>query len=114
MTCNYANTISCCDDNNSISSTFHQQTAWLISSPKQPRCQFIQLSDKHMGVNNFPKVVIQQHSDQNSNYQVASPMPQAKATHTHTFNGPLPGTTRVSRYQKGKTHLEFTEARGGE
>ena len=23
-------------------------------------------------------------------------------THTHPFNGPLPGTTRVSRYQKGK------------
>ena len=22
---------------------------------------------------------------------------------THQFNGPLPGTTRVSRYQKGKT-----------
>ena len=24
-------------------------------------------------------------------------------THTHTFNGPFSGTTRVSRYQKGKT-----------
>jgi len=23
-------------------------------------------------------------------------------THTHPFNGPLSGTTRVSRYQKGK------------
>ena len=30
-------------------------------------------------------------------------------THTHPFNGP--GTTRVSRYQKGKTSLNFTEAR---
>ena len=27
------------------------------------------------------------------------------------FNGPLSGTTRVSRYQKGKTNLDFTEAR---
>ena len=28
--------------------------------------------------------------------------------HTHTFNSPLAGTTRVSRYQKGKTgHLLF-------
>jgi len=36
------------------------------------------------------------------------------ATHTHTFNGPLSGTTRVSRYQKGKTNLDFTEARDGE
>ena len=30
--------------------------------------------------------------------------------HTHPFNGPLSGTTRVSRYQKGKTNLDFTEA----
>jgi len=30
----------------------------------------------------------------------------------HTFNGPLSGTTQVSRYQKGKTNLDFTEARG--
>ena len=30
--------------------------------------------------------------------------------HTHTFNGPFSGTTRVSRYQKGKTNLDFTEA----
>jgi len=31
-------------------------------------------------------------------------------THTHTFNGPFSGTTRVSWYQKGKTNLDFTEA----
>ena len=35
-------------------------------------------------------------------------------THTHTFNGPLSGTTQVSRYQKGKTSLDFTEARDSE
>jgi len=37
-------------------------------------------------------------------------------THTHTrltaLN--LSGTTRVSRYQKGKTNLDFTEARDSE
>jgi len=38
---------------------------------------------------------------------------KAKA-HTHTFNGPLSGTTRVSRYQKGKTNVDFTEARDSE
>jgi len=27
--------------------------------------------------------------------------------HTHTFNGSLSGTTRVSRYQKGKTNLNL-------
>jgi len=35
-------------------------------------------------------------------------------THTHPFNGLLSGTTRVSRYQKGKTNLDFTEARDSE
>jgi len=35
-------------------------------------------------------------------------------THTHTFNGLLSGTTRVSRYQKGKIYLDFIEARDSE
>jgi len=35
-------------------------------------------------------------------------------THTQTFNGPLSGTTRVSLYQKGKTSLDFTEAKDSE
>ena len=30
------------------------------------------------------------------------------------FNGPFSGTTRVGRYQKGKTNLDLTEARDGE
>ena len=29
----------------------------------------------------------------------------------HPFDGPFSGTTRVSQYQKGKTNLDFTEAR---
>jgi len=33
---------------------------------------------------------------------------------THTFNGPLSGTTWLSRYQEGKTNLDFTEARDSE
>jgi len=43
-------------------------------------------------------------------------------THTHArihararaFIGPFSGTTQVSRYQKGKTNLDFTEARDSE
>jgi len=35
-------------------------------------------------------------------------------THTHPFNGPLSGTSRVSWYQKGKTYLDFTGARNSE
>jgi len=39
-----------------------------------------------------------------------------KTTHTHArvFNGPFSGTTRVSWYHKGKTNLDFTEARDSE
>ena len=36
-------------------------------------------------------------------------------THTHTpVSWPFSGTTQVSRYQKGKTNLDFTEARDSE
>ena len=35
-------------------------------------------------------------------------------THTRPFNGPFSGTTRVRRHQKGKTNLDFTEARDSE
>ena len=34
--------------------------------------------------------------------------------HTHPFNGPFSRTTRVGRYQKGETNLDFTEARASE
>ena len=34
----------------------------------------------------------------------------AATTHTHPFDGPLSGTTRVSRYRKSNTNLDFTEA----
>ena len=33
---------------------------------------------------------------------------------THLFNGPFSRTTQVSGYQKGKTNLDFTEARDSE
>jgi len=33
---------------------------------------------------------------------------------THPFNGPLSGTTQVSRYHKGKTNLDCTAARDSE
>ena len=39
---------------------------------------------------------------------------KALCTHTHPFNGPLPGTTQVSQYQKGKNNLDCTEARDSE
>jgi len=39
-----------------------------------------------------------------------SPLPPFR-TQTHPFYGPFSGTTRVSRYQKCTTNLDFTEAR---
>ena len=43
--------------------------------------------------------------------QKATPLHSTLLLLLHTFNGPLSGTTQVSRYQKGKTNLDFTEAR---
>ena len=40
--------------------------------------------------------------------------PLNNCMHTHTFDGPFSGTIQVSRYQKGKTNLDFTEARDSE
>ena len=34
--------------------------------------------------------------------------------YTHSLNGPYSWTTQVSRYQKGKTNLNFTGARDSE
>ena len=40
--------------------------------------------------------------------------PGQEHTQTHPFNGPFSRTTRVDRYQKGTTNLDFTEARDSE
>ena len=40
--------------------------------------------------------------------------PDCLLIHTHPFHGPVSGTTRVSRYQKGKTNLDFNEAKDSE
>jgi len=48
------------------------------------------------------------------NQQCQSTLAWQLTQHTHPFNSPLSTTTRVSRYQKGKTNLDFTEARDSE
>ena len=47
---------------------------------------------------------------------VACALGDVRHTHTHTppFNSPSTGTTRVSQYQKGKTNMDFTEAKDSE
>ena len=44
----------------------------------------------------------------------AEPGEFLRFTRMHPFNDPLSGTTQVSRYQEGKTNLDFTEARDSE
>jgi len=51
--------------------------------------------------------------DQNNSI-VSKRICQPEHTHTHPFNGPFSRTTQVSQYQKGKTNLDFTEARDSE
>jgi len=41
-------------------------------------------------------------------------MPPNQQHQSTQFNGPLSGTTQVSRYQKGKTNLDFIGARDSE
>jgi len=43
-----------------------------------------------------------------------NPLQTEAYTHTHPFNGHFSGTTQVSRYRKGKTNLDFSEARDSE
>ena len=50
-------------------------------------------------------------------YELAGPAADVfpeKNNNNNQFNGPLSRTTRVSRYQKGTTDLDFTEARDNE
>ena len=68
----------------------------------------------------MPVLVTALHKDADSLSSARSPAPGVRplvggvCSTTHTFNGPFSGTTRVSRYQKGKTNLDFTEARDSE
>jgi len=46
---------------------------------------------------------------------IKNPTATCTCCYTHSFNGPFSGTTQVGRYQKkGKTNLDFTEARDNE
>jgi len=61
-------------------------------------------------------ICLEQGADLHMAHLMPLPVTVSCTTHTHTrpFNGPMSGTTRVSRYQKGKTNLDFTEARDSE
>ena len=53
-------------------------------------------------------------TDWDMDSQTVAPVFLAHPTHTHRLTALFSGTTRVSRYQKGKTNLDFTEAKYSE
>jgi len=55
---------------------------------------------------------LQQWADTDQNERELSLIGMSRL-YTHSLNGPFSGTTHVSQYQKGKTNLDFTEARDG-
>jgi len=61
-----------------------------------------------------PTTAIRHSNNQNCRSSTWLNRRQLQQRHTHPLNGRLSGTTRVSRYQKGKTNLDFTEARESE
>jgi len=74
-------------------------------------------------VNSLPKTVTRQRRGCDLKPGPSAPESSTLATrlpshylcgNKHPLNGPLSGTTRVSRHQKGKTNLDFTEARDSE
>ena len=49
-----------------------------------------------------------------SGFSIPVPWCFEEHTHTNTITGHFSGTTQASRYQKGKTNLDFTEATDSE
>ena len=62
-------------------------------------------------VQSFSNDIAMRHAQVLFGFKDDIPFTHNDHTRTHPFNGRLSGTTRVSRYQKGKTNLDFTEAR---
>ena len=110
----HGTTISCCvaDLRRCLSSTQCSQTSTTIknSNTTQPH-----MHTQTPEVTNTPMSLTQRYSQAASEEDlILITNRQTTHTHTHPFNGPLSGTTRVSQYQKGKTNLDITEARDSE
>ena len=71
--------------------------------------QTMNMSTKQLNLLNIDKTANNAKTSKNALYTC-----RIRTAHTHPFNGPWSRTTRVSRYQKDKTSLDFTEARDSE
>ena len=81
----------------------------LQSSSSEPSSQSVSPSQTHVWAIHTTEPWhwnLSSHADHSHNHKLY--------THTHPFNGPLSGTTRVGRYQNGKINLDFTDARDTE
>ena len=77
--------------------------SWTICKQSAPRSRQITTSTSHHSI--FAGRIL---------FLMPNQQCQNTHTHTHMFNGPFSGNTRLSRHQKGKTSLGFTEARDSE
>jgi len=89
-------------------------SSWLLAKPHDKKYDY----KKAVVTTAVPKVIEEytsKHADRRckNGSMSSSTHPLHTRTYKRTFNGPF-GTTRVSRYQKGKTNLDFTEARDSE
>jgi len=93
--------------------TSHVHTIWsilLLSLFATQSADFVQLNSIKQKTSNKNTAALKVTKQQSFLFKTIQYMLR-NTTHTHSFNGPLSGTTQVSRYQKGKTNLDFTEAR---
>jgi len=79
----------------------------LADSMKAPKVKITHKTDKY-------SIFLKQSEAITYSYECYNIVLQHAHTHTHPFNGPFSRTTQVSRYQKGKTNLDFSEARDSE
>ena len=94
--------------------TEHESSTLTTRLPSQPQQGDPDPHIKHDSLHQ-PKSKLQRFIRLNTESRQTDGRTHARThTHTHPFNGPLSGTTRVSRYQKGKTNLDFTGARNSE
>jgi len=81
------------------------QVSYGTEKKTQKEKQALEISTKHAN-----ECIVYNHICSNVLHSVCD----AEYVNTHPFNGPLSGTTQVGLYQKGKTNLDFTEARDSE
>jgi len=90
-----------------------QASSWQTSMKQlRQECERLQREVGHIDASQMAELQ-RQHCLHLQSLQVLSSWGHTH-THTHPFNGPLSGTAQVSRYQRGKTNLDFAEARDSE